>query len=87
MGCATQPMAGSHEPMPHSVERNEQSTCWAPTQLPAWQTSYTLPPDMLQPGETYEYSLVVQGDTDNELEIEGKLLTRGVRDAQPSQRR
>lgn len=56
-------------------------------QLPAWQTSYALPPNMLQPGETYEYSLVVQGDTDNELEIEGTLLTRGTRSApRPSSR-
>jgi hypothetical protein len=43
--------------------------------LPAWQTSFTLPPQLLRPGETYEYSLAVEGDTDNEFEVEGSFVT------------
>jgi hypothetical protein len=45
------------------------------TTLPPWQLSFTLPAALLQPGRAYEYSLAVQGDTDNELELEGTFLT------------
>jgi hypothetical protein len=45
--------------------------------LPAWQTSFTVPAAMLQSGLPYEYSLAVQGDTDNELELEGGFVTAG----------
>jgi len=43
--------------------------------LAPWQTSFTVPAEMLQAGRTYEYSLAVQGDTDNELEVEGAFTT------------
>ncbi len=43
--------------------------------LPPWQTHFTAGGPMLRPGETYEYSLAVQGDTDNELEYEGSFTT------------
>lgn len=43
--------------------------------LPPSQTSFPLPGSMLRPGEAYEYSLAVQGDTDNELELEGRFVT------------
>lgn len=43
--------------------------------LPPWQTHFALPGAMLRPGETYEYSLAVRGDTDNELEHEGRFTT------------
>lgn len=51
------------------------------TRLPPWQTSFTIPAQVLQPGESYEYSLVVQGDTDNELEVEGGFVTAGTKRA------
>jgi hypothetical protein len=38
--------------------------------LGAHRTSVTLPPGLLVQGQTYEVSLVSEGDTDNELEIE-----------------
>lgn len=57
------------------------------TRLPPWQTSFTIPVQVLQPGETYEYSLVVQGDTDNELEIEGGFVTAGRNHARPGMAR
>ncbi len=43
--------------------------------LPAGQTSFTVPQALLRPGECYEYSLSVEGDTDNELEVEGAFWT------------
>ena len=43
--------------------------------LPPWQTSFELPARTLEPGTTYEFSLTVQGDTDNELEVEGSFVT------------
>ena len=39
--------------------------------LPPLETSFTIPSGLLRTGERYEYSLTVEGDTDNELEIEG----------------
>ncbi len=48
------------------------------TWLPAGQTSFKVPAELLQRGVTYDYSLTVQGDTDNELEIEGRFVTRGT---------
>ena len=44
-------------------------------ELPASQTSFQLPVQILQPGRAYEYSLAVKGDTDNELEVEGGFRT------------
>jgi hypothetical protein len=44
------------------------------TRLPPWTTQFTVPIQVLQRGETYDYSLVVQGDTDNELELEGTFV-------------
>ena len=44
------------------------------TRLPPWTTHFTVPIQVLQRGETYDYSLVVQGDTDNELELEGTFV-------------
>jgi hypothetical protein len=46
--------------------------------LPPWTTSFTVPEALLEPGVSYEYSLAVQGDTDNELEIEGNFHTAGL---------
>jgi len=43
-------------------------------QLPPSQTSFRVPAHVLLPGQTYEYSLAVRGDTDNELEVEGKFF-------------
>jgi hypothetical protein len=45
--------------------------------LPPWITSFTVPEALLEPGVSYEYSLAVQGDTDNELEVEGSFHTAG----------
>ena len=42
--------------------------------LPATRTSVSLPLDLLEPGAGYEFSLVAQGDTDNEIEIEGAFV-------------
>jgi hypothetical protein len=42
--------------------------------IPAWQTGFTVPAQVLEPGEAYEYSLLVKGDTDNELEVEGSFV-------------
>jgi hypothetical protein len=57
------------------------------TKLAAWDTSCTIPEQILRPGECYEYSLVVEGDTDNELELEGSFVTgRGARSTEPAQR-
>ena len=44
--------------------------------VPASSTSVTLPPGLLQADTEYEYSLVAEGDTDNELEFEGTFLVR-----------
>lgn len=53
--------------------------------LAPWQTSFTVPAELLEPGRTYEYSLAVQGDTDNELELEGAFATgTDVKGAQAS---
>src|SRR5688572_30288375 len=45
--------------------------------LPPWTTSFTVPEALLESGVSYEYSLAVQGDTDNELEVEGSFHTAG----------
>lgn len=45
--------------------------------LPATQTDFTIPVGLLQSGVDYEYSLAVQGDNDNEIEIEGGFVTEG----------
>lgn len=45
------------------------------TRLAAGTTSYTLPAQLLEAGQPYDYSLLVQGDSDNELEIEGRFFT------------
>ncbi len=47
------------------------------TTLPATQTAFTIPAGLLVAGQPYEYSLAVQGDTDNELELEGAFATAG----------
>jgi hypothetical protein len=44
-------------------------------ELGAGETSFDVPAAVLQPGRAYEYSLAVQGDTDNELEVEGRFVT------------
>lgn len=46
--------------------------------LPASQTSFTVPSQILRPNQAYEYSLSVEGDTDNQLEIEGRFVTPRV---------
>lgn len=46
--------------------------------LPPSQTSFSVPEAFLKPGESYEYSLAVEGDTDNELEIEGTFRTAPI---------
>jgi hypothetical protein len=43
--------------------------------LPATATGFSIPAQLLVPAEGYEYSLNVQGDTDNELEVEGSFAT------------
>lgn len=43
--------------------------------LPPEHTSFTVPAEILRPGQAYEYSLTVEGDTDNQLEIEGGFVT------------
>ena len=43
--------------------------------LPASATSFLIPVQLLAPDATYEYSLSVKGDTDNELEVEGSFTT------------
>lgn len=43
--------------------------------FPPTETKFTLPAVLLEPNRPYEYSLVVQGDTDNELELEGRFTT------------
>lgn len=55
------------------VEQDETGFAFEIT-LPPDRTSFALPP-VLAPGEDYEYSLLVQGDTDNELEVEGTFST------------
>jgi hypothetical protein len=57
------------------------------TSLPPWQQSFTLPSALLEPGRTYEYSLAVRGDTDNELEIEGTFVTAAGGLSLPSEAR
>ncbi len=56
------------------VERDETGFQFEIT-LPPGRTTFALPPGVLAPGEEYEYSLLVQGDTDNELEVEGSFFT------------
>lgn len=44
-------------------------------ELPRSRTRVTLPGALLGADRRYEYSLAVQGDTDNELEVEGAFVT------------
>ena len=44
-------------------------------ELPDWQSSFTIPAELLRPNTAYDYSLAVEGDTDNELEVEGTFTT------------
>jgi hypothetical protein len=44
-------------------------------ELPATQTAFEVPAALLQPGQPYDISLTVRGDTDNELEVEGGFWT------------
>lgn len=45
------------------------------TRLAAGTTSVSVPAQWLEAGQPYDYSLLVQGDTDNELELEGRFYT------------
>lgn len=56
------------------VEQEETEFSFSITLSPS-RTHFTLPAHVLEPGRPYEYSLVVQGDTDNELEVEGSFVT------------
>lgn len=67
------------------VEQDELGIVFE-TRLAPGQTSFIVPAQLLVPGEIYEYSLLVQGDTDNELEIEGSFRT-AVREATHASRR
>jgi hypothetical protein len=54
------------------IEQEETGFCLELT-LPADRRSITIPRELLPPDGRCEYSLWVQGDTDNELELEGEF--------------
>ncbi|MFN0007076.1 MAG: hypothetical protein ACKVXR_04140 [Planctomycetota bacterium] len=56
------------------VEQEESGFTLEVALIPG-ETRFTVPAQLLRPGVTYEYSLAVQGDTDNELEVEGRFAT------------
>ena len=52
--------------------------------MEAGQRRCVIPAPILRAGETYDYSLTVQGDNDNELEIEGRFVAPRAGRAVPS---